>query len=197
MSVPEVENIKEFERIHRVSNLMCTCHAGLRDKYAEFSFLLDMAILSLSTWIVALAFIDPKLVKYVTPFGMDPQMWIGAVGVGTFLLSLLQLRVDWKGKADSHERSFEVYADIKQLTARLLSANCQIDMLADDVRSRYLSAGAITVAIPERQFLRLKMRHLTKIEISKILDSRPASSIFILRIRLWIRDNLVRLSADQ
>jgi hypothetical protein len=197
MNDSENKSVMEFERIHRVSNLLCSSHADLRDKYSMYSFLLDMAILSLSTWIVALAFIDPKLTKYVVPFGMDPQMWIGAIGVGTFLLSLLQLRVDWKGRADSHKRAFEVYSDVKQLAGRLLSAKCAIGALADEVQARYLSAGSNAVSIPENQFLRLKMRHLTKIEISKILDVKPASSIMILRLRLWVRDNLTRHSADK
>lgn len=186
--------LKEFERIHRVSNLLCSSHAELRDRYARYSFLLDMAILSLSTWIVALAFIDSKLAKYVTPAAMDPQIWIGLLGIGAFLLSLLQLRVDWKGRADSHKRSFEAYANVKQSAARLLATNCEMAGLADEVRTSYLSAGTTAVPIPENQFLNLKMKHLTKIEISKTLDLKPASSVALLRIRLWVRDNFTKNS---
>jgi hypothetical protein len=183
-------NRNEFERIRRVSNMLCSGHADLRDRYSRYAFILDISILALSTWIVTLAFIDPKLAPSVTPFKFDPQLWTGVLGTITFFLSILQLRVDWKGRADSHNRSLEVYAEVKRLTNHLLGSEGDLDCKnCEDVLSRYHMATTVGASIPEREFLRQKKRHLTKVGISKFLDSHPSASVLLLRIKFWFRDN--------
>jgi hypothetical protein len=190
MNESDKHSRKEFERIRRVSDMLCSGHADLRDRYARYAFILDISILALSTWIATLAFIDPKLAPFVTPFKLDPQIWTGVLGTIAFFLSILQLRVDWKGRADSHKRSLEVYAEIKRLTGNLLGSENELNnQECNDVLSRYYMATVVGASIPEREFLRQKKRHLTKIVISKVLDTHPAASIFILRIRLWFQDN--------
>jgi hypothetical protein len=198
MNWPTNHTREEFERIRRVSDMLCTGHADLRDRYARYAFALDISILAMSTWIVALAFIDPKLSPLVTPFKIDPQIWTGVLGTFTFFLSILQLRVDWKGRADSHSRSLEIYAEVKRLTGHLLSSGNELDNHeCNDVLSRYHMATIVGTSIPEREFLRQKRRHLTKIAVSKFLDTHPAASIFILRIRLCLRDNFKQIGASK
>ena len=198
MNEPEKHCRQELERIRRVSNTLCSGHADLRDRYARYAFILDISILSLSTWIATLAFIDPKLAPMITPFKLETQIWTGALGTIAFFLSILQLRVDWKGRANSHKRSLEVYADVKRCTGHLLSSENELNNQEyNDVLSRYHMANVVGVSIPEREFLRQKKRHLQKIEVSKVLDTQPAASIFILRIRFWFRDNLKKSEATE
>ena len=64
----------ELERIRTVSDMLCTAHAGLRDRYARRALWLDLAILGLSTWLVALVFVEPRINLSLTPFGLDPQL---------------------------------------------------------------------------------------------------------------------------
>lgn len=181
---------EEFERIRRVSDMLCSGHAHLHDKYLRFAFLLDISIFALSTWIVALSFVDPKFAPLVTPFKMDAQLWTGTLGIIAFFLSILQLRVDWKGMADCHKRSFDVYSEVKRLTSNLLGSEGELDITqCADIISRYQMATIVGASISEREFLIQKQRHQLKKAISKILDSRPSSSIALLRLKLWFRDN--------
>src|ERR1700686_1849846 len=98
----EVGSREEVERIRRVADQLCTAHAALRDRFKRRVLLLDTVILLASAWLTALAFLDPRLSKWLIPFGIDSQLWIGLFGVLVFVLPLIQLKVDWGGKAEAH-----------------------------------------------------------------------------------------------
>jgi hypothetical protein len=178
----------ELTRLCRVSDMLCTGHAALRDRYAKQAFALDLLTLGVSTWLVALAFVEPKLNVTLTPFGWDSQVWVGALGTGVFFLTLIQIKTDWKGRSDAHKRTLDVYAEVKREAGYLLSAGEYNHDSCQRVFSRYDMAASVGVPIPESEFLRQKQRHLVKVALSKVLDDRPATSLMWLRVRLWWRD---------
>lgn len=92
----------ELTRLCRVSDMLCTGHAALRDRYAKLAFALDLLTLGVSTWLVALAFVEPTLNVTLTPFGWNSQVWVGTLGTGVFFLTLIQIKTDWKGRSDAH-----------------------------------------------------------------------------------------------
>lgn len=179
----------EIERIRRVSDQICTAHSGLRDRYARRALVLDLLILAASTWLVALSFVDSTLAARLTPGDVNPQMWIGILGVITFFLSILQLKTDWKSRADSHTRSADTYAAVKREAGYVLASGVTDPEIHKRVIDRYDMASVVSVAIPESEFLKQKRRHLVKVALSKQLDSRPSASILWLRIQFWFRDN--------
>jgi hypothetical protein len=188
--MPVTEFRLELERIRRVSDMLTTGHANLRDRYAHRATILDVAIMVLSTWLTAVVFIEPRISVKLTPFGMDPQLWVGFLGIFTFLLSIVQLRVDWKGRSDAHKRSFDLYSEVKRECGYLLASqhvltaeNCQ------RVLSRYDLATEVGIPLPEDEFLSQKQKHLKKIEISRHLDKQPSASLLLLRAKFWFRDN--------
>ena len=168
--------------------MLCTGHAALRDRYARRAFVLDLLTLGVSTWLVALAFVEPRLNVTLTPFGWDGQIWIGTLGTGVFFLTLVQIKTDWKGRSDAHKRTLDVYAEVKREAGYLLSADAYDHDACQRVLSRYDMAASVGVPIPEVEFLAQKQRHLVKVALSKQLDSRPAASVAWLRIMLWWRD---------
>jgi hypothetical protein len=179
----------ELERIRRVSDTLCTGHAGLRDRFARRALILDLCVLALSTWLVALAFVEPRINVRLTPFGLDSQIWVGILSAGTFFLTLVQFKTDWKGRADAHKRTFDIYAEVKREAGYMLAAGDFEETSCRRVLSRYDMASAVGVAIPEGDFLPQKRRHRIKIALSKHLDSHPSASLFLTRVRFWIRDN--------
>jgi hypothetical protein len=170
--------------------MLVTSHSNLRDRYNRRAALLDLAILALSLWLTSVVFVEPRINVKLTPFGMDPQVWIGLLGIFTFFLSIVQLRVDWKGKADAQKRSFDLYVEVKRETVYLLlsehtltTENCQ------RVLSRYDLATNVGTILPNSDFLPQKQKHLRKLEISRYLDGHPSASILLLKLKLWWRDN--------
>jgi hypothetical protein len=183
---------EEIARIRRVADMLCSGHAVLRDRYAHLGLLLDMSILLISIWLVALSFVAPPMSVALTPTAFSPQLWLGLLAVIAFFLSILQLKVDWKGRADAHKRSMDIYSDVKREAGYLFG----IDPLPESdyrrLMSKYEVAAATAITIPEREFLRQKRNHLTKIALSKHLDLHPSASIWILRVRFWFRDTFNR-----
>lgn len=177
----------ELTRICRVSDMLCTGHAALCDRYARLAFALDLMTLAVSTWLVALAFVEPRFNVTLTPFGWDSQIWVGTLGTGVFFLTLVQIKTDWKGRSDAHKRTLDVYAEVKREASYLLLANGYDHDACQRVFSRYDMATSVGVPIPEAEFLKQKKRHLVKVTLSKTLDGRPGASLIWLRVRLWCR----------
>jgi hypothetical protein len=187
---------EEITRIHRVSDMLCTGHAGLRDRYARMALALDLSILALATWLSALAFVAPHINVSLTPFGFDSQLWIGLLSVATLFLAIVQLRTDWKGRSEAHRRTLNSYAEVKREAGYVL-ANGELDEAAcRRVLARYDMASAVGVEMPDRLFLTYKRRHKMKIALSRHLDTHPGASLLLTRLRFWIRDNMQKRGRD-
>lgn len=173
--------------------MLATGHAHLKEKYDRRAVALDVAILALSLWLTSIAFVDPPLGVKLTPFGLEPKLWVGVLGVFTFLLSIVQLRVDWKRQSDAHRRTCDLYSEVKRECSHLLASGAEIkEEESRRVLARYGIATDVGTAMPEGEFLRQKKRHVQKVAISRHLDNHPGISIIHLRIRMWLRDNLER-----
>jgi len=185
------QNMKELQRMLRVSDMMITAYSRLRGRYAFFSTSVDILILFLSAWLSALAFASENIMDAINPTGVSNQLFIGFIAVTTFIISLIQLKVDWKSKASAYANSAKVYSSFKLELRRVLGdSSNEID--GDTLKvmnEKYITAGDFTVPIPEDKFVALKKAHLMKIEISKALDHAPASSLLLLKVKFWLRDN--------
>jgi hypothetical protein len=185
------EERSELERIRRVTDMACSSHARLRDRFAGRALALDLGILAATSWLVALAFVDQNLAVQLTPFHLQPQIWMGSLGVVTFFLSVAQLRVDWKARSDAHARSMHLNADLKRELNLVLSR--KNDDVGSAEHARVLSQTAMvssaTNAIPEADFLSLKRQHKLKVAVSRHLDDHPAASILLTKLKFFLRDN--------
>jgi len=182
--------IPQIERMARVSDMLSTAHASLRDRYADRALFLDLLIMTLSLWLTAMAFVDPALGVRLSPSYFGKDLWLGILGVLTFLLSIVQMRVDWKGRADAHARALQAYAAITQECRALMARG---EASTDEIRllsAKYEQTSGHNIAIPEARFLKLKKQHLLKIEVSRLLDTRPGLSPRLLLMKIWWRDNM-------
>src|SRR5687768_216996 len=111
----------ELNRILRVADQMSTGYSYLRDQYALRARVLDFFILAVSSWLLALTFVEPTIGKRLSPFGIQHEIWIGTLSVFIFVLALLQTRVDWKARSDAYQRAMlsisEVVLEGKQMLA--------------------------------------------------------------------------------
>lgn len=190
MSKATLEMREEVERIKRVSDQLCTGHAVLRDRFARRALILDIVLLIASAWLTAVAFIDPRLNQWLIPSGIDSVVWIGILGFLTFSGSLFQLKTDWKGRSEAHQRTGAMYAEVKREAGYVLASSVIIEPREfQRLAARYDMASDSGVAIPDSQFLSMKKRHLQKVAISKLLDSRPGLSPFLTKAKMFAGDN--------
>jgi hypothetical protein len=190
MSETDTSSQTELQRIRRVADQLCTAHAVLRDRFTNRQFLIDIVVLLLSAWTASMGFVDPRLTSWLTPPHLDAQLWIGLLGTATFGLALIQFKADWRGRGEAHQRSFTMYAEVKREAGYLL-ANAGRASTRDLQRliDRYDMASDIGSNIPEKDFLALKRRHKLKIAASRVLDERPGSSLWLIKIKLILRHN--------
>ena len=184
-----------LERAVRVADQMCSAYAKLRDACAARALILDLVVLLVSTWLVAMTFVEPALGRKLSPPGIDREIWIGLLSVGVFFAALVQLRVDWKSKADRYQRALLAYSAFLRGNRRHRAASSTVSHeVVQNALANYRTIGDWVEPIPEKCFLGLKKHHKVKIEISRHLDGHPSTSIWLLRVRLWWRDNCRRRS---
>jgi hypothetical protein len=184
---------REISRIRRVSDMLTSAHSGLRDTYRAKSISLDILILAISLWLAAMAFADKSLTAKLAPFGVQPIIWLGILALVTFFLSIVHLKVNWKEKGELHDKASRIYASLKQESGCLLSRD---DEISEEMYRRLLDTydfvGEFCIPIPERSFLKYKKRHRIKVKISRLLDDKPAASIRLLKLTMWLEDNCSR-----
>ena len=165
--------------------MMITMHSILKDRYRRRSIILDSMVFSTSVLIAALAFGDRSIVDWL-PFTTESvRPVIGIVAVCAFLGSLTSWLVDWKGKADAHDRAASAYTRVKfhlnPGDATRGDQELEQDLLL------YEEVARNAVSVPDSMFLRLKAEHLMKVRLSRILDRSPGASLFWLKILLRLR----------
>lgn len=173
----------------RVSDQACSAHANLSQRYARRALVLELLTLAASLWLIAVAFVTGPMSQRLTPFNWTPQIWVGSLGVCVFFLTLLQTFLGWKEKAEAHRKSCGLHSDLKSDAGSELSKATISTATFQRLGAKYRLVGQLSVPIPEREFLKQKQHHKRKVRISKHLDRYPNSSMLLLRLRLWWRDN--------
>src|SRR5258708_29172588 len=116
----------DAETIKRLADQACSSHAALRDRYEVAAFLLDISILLLTLWLTALALASPAVIERLSPAHVPKEIWMGLLSIVAFALAIIQLRVDWKARTDSHKRAVQEYSSIKREAGEVLMANDSI-----------------------------------------------------------------------
>lgn len=177
---------QQLARAVRVSDQLCTGYAVLRDRYKEWATAMDLIILALSAWLSALSFVSNEIAVVVTPHGLSKDLWQGLLSTFVFVCSLVQLQVNWKGRAQLYQQAvLSLSSFVKE--SRPLIAQPE----PNAIRSALLKYQTVTDSIepiPEASFLALKRRHRIKLVLSDLLDKRPGASIWVLKLQVWFRD---------
>lgn len=186
------EQVTELKRIRRLADNRCSSHALLRERYSRLATGLDVVILTISLTLATLAFIDEEIASKALAVGaMSTNVGevIGIMALITAFLTLLQIKVDWKGKSDAHTRAFRAYAILKQESGNALNNDTVDTNVFNRIVHQDETTHAVAISIPENQFLKLKQHHLTKVKLSKHLDLHPSASILFTRMKFWFQDN--------
>jgi hypothetical protein len=168
--------------------MLVTCHSVLRDRYSRRALILDALILVASAWLTAMAFVDPEIAKQLAFPGLSPVMTIGLIGTITFALAVLQLRVDWKARADRHHQAAALYAQSKLRLGELTACGASDEDRANALSS-YRSLSEVCIPVPENQFNKLKKKHLVKVLVSTELSRHPGAFIWLICLRHYLVDS--------
>lgn len=174
---------KALERFDRIIDMMRTMHSILRDRFQRYSLAVDMMILAGSVVLCATVFLDPVILNKLK---IDPgfsRIILGGTSVLIFLLSLVQLKVNWKQKSEMFGKSVETLCKLKSECDTMLKMS---PLPAEEVILGQCKTCGETLAklpkIRDRSFNSLKSKHKRKIELSKYIDTRPESPYWLTRL---------------
>ncbi|WP_018681443.1 hypothetical protein [Actinokineospora enzanensis] len=170
-SPPASGETAEFDRQRRVLDQMITAHSILRDRCARRSLAMTCGLLVASTVATAFAFAAGEAVVRIGPVVAQRSTWLGWFAVLTFIVTLVDLTVDWKAGKRRHDDA------VRRLSG--LKAEYRIPSTPEEqakLSMKYQIVMDSVPAIPDRLFPSLKAAHLRKTEISRLLSERPGIS---------------------
>lgn len=174
--------VKELKRIYRVIDMMTTMHSILRGRYRFFSLSVDLLILFCSVILCAAVFLDPVILKILNISPASSKVVLGITSTLVFLLSLVQLRVNWKGKGELFDRSLETLCKLKSECGLLLETTNISD---EEILKQCKNCNETLAKLPkiqDRLFPKLKAKHKRKVELSRYIDTRPESPYWLTRL---------------
>ncbi len=182
--------IDEIRRMRRVADLLITCHCILRDRFDRRAVLLDVFLLIGSLLVAVLALSSAEIRRVILGDIIRTDSAIGLVGLLLFALSVVSIRVDWAHRGALHGEAAKAYASLKLDASQMLGDPAsQTQAQFDALQAQFKMIGTHSIPVPEKEFNKLKKKHLMKQAVSRLLDTKPAASLWLTRIKLWWRDN--------
>ncbi|AEG02836.1 hypothetical protein [Methylomonas methanica] len=179
----------EVKKLEVKADQSCSIHASLRDKYNTYAKALDYFLLVATTYLLGLTLVEPAIGVPMS-FGFDRVLFITLSSIIAFFLSIVQFKSDWKSTAEAHHQSFQKYANVKAECRAITSGSVEVSELAyHRIRDNYNTVPDIGTHIPEGAFLNGKKKHKKKVFISKYLDNHPGAWIWLIKLKLALKDN--------
>ena len=176
----------ENNRQYRVIDQMLSMHSSLRDGYRTKALIMSCALLTSGVVLNACVFIDDAT---LTALGLKPgnsKVAIGLASIAVFLISIVELRVDWGGKASIHKRAVERLSNLKAKYRQHFDPANKNDPIPDhELNSDYERVLADLQPIPEAVFNRLKHRHLKKKLLSDMISKNPGAPLFLIKFKFF------------
>ncbi len=180
-----VMSLNELNHHYRVIDMMLTAHCKLRDSNSRKAILMDLMLLGSSIVLCAMVFFDSGI---LIQFQINPEvvrLGIGICSVVVFFISIITLRVDWKGQGRNHAEAAALLSRCKGECKRILKSDEKpTDEDVSQTCRECLWTFQMLPPIPEDKFLKLKALHKRKIQISKMADNNPGCPIFVLKLKL-------------
>ena len=172
----------ELKRQSRVTDQMVTAYSILRDRYAARATSLTLGILGSSVVLVACTFLPGYALSNV---GLSPfftKIIIGAFSSFVLFLSIAELRVDWRERSRLYAEAAESLAKHKSKCRAVLNKEVSTsqDQIAEMTKG-YNSTMDGLPRIPDKQFVKLKACHLSKVRLSRMVDSSVGCPVWVLR----------------
>lgn len=176
--------VSEYNRRFRVLDQMLTMHSIERDRFTRRSTALTLTIIALSIVATMVAFISGERDVDLGIATTSVQTAVGLLSAFIFFLGLLDLKVDWRQRAWSHQQAADRLSALKATYRAATTSGDEVSLDGVDLLHDYDIAMESIVAVPDRRFLALKARHKRKVAISRLLDTRPGTPVWWLRLTL-------------
>lgn len=185
--------VEENERQYRIVDQLLTAHSVLRDRYARRARLLSVSALALSVVLNGFVFASDDILRLVFHGHVEAaKIGLGLVSIGLLVFAIIEFRVNWEGKSQSHS---EAVGRLGHLKAKFREAHAAGgDSSIRAVSAEYARTMQDLPAVPERFFATLKALHEHKRALTREISKHPSVPVILLSLQLRWRAsrNMVR-----
>lgn len=175
---------KENDRQYRVMDQMITMHSVLRDRYRRRAVILHCVLLAVSIVLCACVFVGDEILLALRLKPDTARIGIGVAAVVVLLISIIQLRVDWQRRSQSHADAVERLSRLKSAYRESRTQGQRTPQEFSALSKEWSMTMEYLPPIPEHQFCQLKAKHLFKIRLSQRISENPEVPFILLRARL-------------
>lgn len=171
--------------------LLLTIYERLHDRYQIRSKILDLCLLITSILVCLTTFVDQKVLEFIKI--PSDKIYI-ILGVGAFLVfvfSVSSLVSKGKTQAADFGRAANTLSRMKAECDDRIKADTQEEIKQIQIKAiEYTSLINNLPKIPQKEFHKLKTLHKRRIELNRMTEIYPGSSVWLLRIVVNLRANL-------
>jgi hypothetical protein len=174
---------EENERQYRIIDQLLTAHAVLRDRYGRRARILSVFALGLAITLNGFVFASDDVLKFIFRGRVEAaKIGLGFTSIGLLVLAILEFRVNWEGKRQSHSEGVD---RLSRLKAKYREAHTTSDQACwPRLSADYATTMQELPPVPERDFAALKARHEHKRLLSREISEHPGVPYLLLSLRL-------------
>jgi hypothetical protein len=181
-----VQSGKEYRRQSEVVDLAISGHSLLRDRYERRGAVLIFVILGLSVVATALALLNGEREYELFGVTQHAVVIVGSLTALIFFLTLIELRLDFRGRARAHADASRRLAELKAKYRAAVRAGD--DVTSDlDLAAEYERVMSIVATIPESKFLWVKAKHRRKVLVSRLISQHPGAPLLFVQVLATIQ----------
>lgn len=180
---------EEIVDVCRIVDMMLSMHSRLRHEFIRLATTFDVVRLLGAAILVSTSFSDSVVWASIGLAGLDTVRIARVVSTVLLVMGIASLRLNWASKAGAHEKASQSLAKLKSQVRLLQHGTVEKpDATKKEELHDIQTVLAELPPIPPHKFHRLKAHHLRKIAVSKLLDKFPGAPVWLLRLRLFLRD---------
>jgi len=171
--------------------LLLTIYERLADRYFIRARVLDYALLIASIVICLISFVDPKILEYVNIPSDKSFIILGSGAFMIFVISVFAFICNWKTRAADFGRAAEILNRLKAECNEKAKTGIPEDNKQLQIKA--LECFAIInnlPKIPQKEFHKLKTLHKRRLELDRMTELYPGSSVWLLKFVVHLRANL-------
>lgn len=171
--------------------LLLTIYERLFDRYSLRARILDYALLITSIIICLVSFVDPKILEFINIPAENSFIVLGGGAFVIFALSVFSFITNWKTQAANLGRAAETLSRLKaECNEQTKSTSAEEIKQLQTKAIEYFAIINNLPKIPQKEFHKLKTLHKRRLELDRMTELYPGSSVWLLKFVIHFRANL-------
>lgn len=171
--------------------LLLTVYERLSERHFIRAKILDFGLLVASIVVCLTTFVDPKILEFLKIPSDKSIMILGIGAFMIFMFSIFSFINNWKMQAADFGRAANTLSRMKAECNERVKTDSQEDLKQLQIKAvEYSSLINNLPKIPQKEFHKLKTLHKRRIELNRMTDIYPGSSVWLLKLVVHLRANL-------